>query len=966
MSDLPHSPHSCTRRKRPLAGALAAAAVAAWSGCPLTTGFGQAQPAAGAAAEVYTKAMTAFGSGDFPAAIAGLEQMISLGAEGPGMESVHYSLAAAHFNQKDLQKAKAAFETYLKLYPSGVRTADAMLAVAQIEALLGNKIGAAARFSDVAKMGGANREQAVLAQAVLLKEGGSPGEAAALLQEMVSGGLRTPETVQAALLLASVEAAHGERTKALGILSNLTGRLLPLIDNPLQLNSLAFEIGDSFLNAGEFKQALTAYGMVRRREDTVLLQQQRIQTLARRYEANAAAAKAEPSRAVELATTNQRIKTLVDQCKVTLEEAGKSAETLPALRARQAAAFQGLGKLEEAVLIFESLLTQSDPATRAGSLFSLGALHSQLGEAADCVRVLETYRKEFQTAKNMDAALLLQGTNLLQLDRNDDAAACFEALLARKPEGPHHATALFLLGNTRFSQSRYGDALETYKKYLKRYAKEEFAEEASYRGALSQFFSGQYGPALEAFEAYQKKHPNGLYVPDAEYRIAACYSAGGKPAEVVKLCTTWEARHGDHPVSGDVLSLHADALVALDKREQAIALYRKSSVCASTDEVVHYSLFAANKELQRLGRWAESADMFREFLAAKPNHSSQVLAMYWLARALYKEGKPEEAKSFLSSKIRLFIEDRSQDAVEQLLSQLAQLCAKPPRPAVVPAAQNGSASPGQEPPQSPPKAYVPEAEMSAFLEPKDFPDTPLVKARLLFARSELARMTKKPEDSAALLDRMCSEIPPDALGASLLAQCADRLLERGEAKKASKFYEELLRSFPKADLLDYAYNGLGQIALLEKRPADALLSFEAAVDKAGAANKLREVTLGRAKALLQLDRVDEARPVLEQVASTREWRGEATAEAVLLLGEVLARKGDLAGAIQYFQRVFVAYQRYEKQVARAYLRAAECFEQLQEPEKAAAHYRELGSKPKLAHLPEVAVARGRLKTEAPR
>ncbi len=957
MGSLPCSTLLPPARKQAFLSAAAAAAL-----CGLTSITGleaplQAQAPGEAAAEIYTKAMTAFSNGDFPAALAGLQQMLSIGAEGPGMESVHYSLAAAYFNQKEPQKAKAAFENYLKLYPAGVRAADALLALAQTEVLLGNKIGAAVRFADVAKLGGPNREQAVLAQAALLKEGGNAAEAAALLQELVAGGLRTPESVQAALLLGSVEAAHGERAKALGILGNLQGRLLPLVDNPLQLNALAFEIGDAFLNAGEFKQALAAYGMVKRREDTVLLQQQRIQALARKYEANIASAKAEPARAVELATGNQRIKALVDQCKLTLEEAGKSADTLPALRARQAAAYQGLGKLDEAVLLFESLLQKPDAPSRADALFSLGSLHAQLGEAADCIRVLETYRKEFGSAKNLDTALLLQGTNLLQLDRPEDAAACFDALLARKPESPHLATGLFLLANTRFSQSQYTDALETYKKYLKRFAKGEFAEEAAYRSALAHFFSGQYAPAMEGFESYQKAHPNGLYVQDAEYRIAACYSAAGKPAEVVKLCTTWEARHGDHPVSGDVLSLHADALVALDKREQAIALYRKSSVCAATEEVVHYSLFAANKELQRLGRWNQSADMFREFLAAKPNHPSQVLAMYWLARALAKEGKPEEAKSFLSSKIHAFIDDRSQDAVEQLLSQLAQLCSKPPRP---PATQDASTPPPAATP------HDPEASLNTFLAPKDFPDTPLVRARILFARSELARMTKKTDEAAALLDRMCKDIPAKALGASLLAQCADRLLERGDTTEAGKFYKELLRSFPKADLLDYAYNGLGQIALLNGKPAEALQSFEYAVDKAGAATKLREVTLGRAKALLQLGRTEDARPVLEQVAATREWRGEATAEAVLLLGEVLAKKGDLAGALQYFQRVFVAYQRYEKQVARAYLRAAECFEQLQEPEKAAAHYRELSSKPKLAHLPEVEVARSRLKQESPR
>ena len=356
MGLLPCSSNLPSARKQ---GVLSAAVAAALCGVTVFSGLDaplNAQAPGEAAAEIYTKAMTAFSSGDFTAAIAGLQQMLSIGAEGPGMESVHYSLAAAHFNQKEPQKAKAAFENYLKLYPAGVRVADALLALAQSEVLVGNKIGAAARFSEVASMGGPNREQAVLAQAALLKEGGNTGEAAALLQELVSGGLKTPESVQAALLLASVEAAHGERGKALGILGNLQGRLLPLVDNPLQLNALALEIGDAFLNAGEFKQALAAYGMVRRREDTVLLQQQRIQSLIRRYEANGASAKAEPARAVEFATANQRIKGLVDQCKLTLEEAGKSPDTLPALRTRQAAAYQGLGRLDEAVLLFESLL----------------------------------------------------------------------------------------------------------------------------------------------------------------------------------------------------------------------------------------------------------------------------------------------------------------------------------------------------------------------------------------------------------------------------------------------------------------------------------------------------------------------------------------------------------------------------------------------------------------------------------
>jgi lipopolysaccharide biosynthesis regulator YciM len=82
------------------------------------------------------------------------------------------------------------------------------------------------------------------------------------------------------------------------------------------------------------------------------------------------------------------------------------------------------------------------------------------------------------------------------------------------------------------------------------------------------------------------------------------------------------------------------------------------------------------------------------------------------------------------------------------------------------------------------------------------------------------------------------------------------------------------------------------------------------------------------------------------------------------LGDVAFAKGDISGAVQYFQRVFVAYQRYSKVVAKAYLRAADCFEKLGEPEKGMAHLREMISKEKLAAFPEMEAAKTRLGAEA--
>lgn len=922
--------------------------------CVFASGLSLAQvpPNSAQIAETYNKAMTAFASGDFAGAVSNLEQMLSQGAEGPGLESVHYSLAAAHFNMQGHAKAKSAFETYLKLYPNSPKSLDALLSLAQCQTLLGEKEKAVATFELVAQKGGPQKEQAQLAKAALLKEMDKKAEAAALLQSMIAGGLKTQESIQGAILLGAVEAERGERTNALKILEQLEGRFLHLIENPLQLNALAFEIGDAFLHAVDLKQALRAYSMVRAKADTILLQQQRIQSLLRRMENNVAAAKNEPARVVELTNANNRLKTLVDAAKLTLDQAKDAPDNLVALRARQAAAYQETGRIDEAIILFESVLGAPDKTGREDTLLSLGSLYAKNGDAAEAVRALKDLLSEFPKTKNIESALLLLGAQYIQQEQFEPAAKAFTALLNQAPKSAQVPTARFLLANAKFNQANYKEAAEEYQSYLKSFPKGEFKEEAEYRSALSRFFAGEYSPALDGFELYLKKHEDGLFVPDAAYRIAACYQAARRSEDVVKRCGLWEAKYGDHPLAGDVLALHGDALSALNKQDEAIGAYRKATVRGSTDEVVQYALFEANKLLQKLGRTPEATQMFLEFLAAKPEHPSSVLAMYWVAKGIHRAGKTEEAKEYLREKIAGFIADRSKDAVEQLLSQLAQLCAKPPR-------MEESSPPLNVAP------YNPEESLARHLDPKQLPGGSLVEARILYAQAELARFLRKPLPAAAALDAICDKTPPKTLGAALLAQSADRLLERRETKRALEFYKELSASFPKSELLDYAYNGQGQIALLENKPDDALRWFADAVDKAGASTKLRDVTLGRAKALLAQGKQDEAKPILEQVASTREWRGECTAEAVFLLGEVLEKNGDWAGAIQYYQRVFVAYQRYDRFVGRAYLKTAECFEKLNEPAKANAHYKELATKPRLATLPEVQTAKQRLAQKEP-
>lgn len=917
--------------------------------------LGQSPPPADAEViERYRSAMEAFGRGEFPTAISTFEDLISRGVGGPALENVRFSLAAALYNAKDTKKALQKFQEFAKSFPQNPKAQDALLAVANCQIALGDNRAASLTLTSLIKAGGANKDQALVLNASILRSAGKLDEAASLVKPIISAGIRAPETVRAAMLLASIEASKGNREGALQIATLLHGRS-DLIENPAELNALAYEIGDVFLKEKDYPRALQSYALIWSREEMIALQQSRGLSLAKQIEGNIALAKSEPTRVAEIIDTNNGLRNAFESAKVAIADLEKSPKSLISLRLRQARCYQEAGRHWEAVLLLESALDSREKEGMEELLFSLGSSHAEIGNREDSLTALNRLLHEFPSGKTSDSARYLQGVQLLQNNRYEEAATAFLRLLENSPKSPIADQAQFLLANACFALAQFSKAIEHYHQYQKSYPKGDHIEESGYRISLCHLSLGDYAKALESFESYTKKHPNGTFAGDASYRIAACYYAAKQYDTVIELCDRWETAFGLPSLRGEVFALKGDALAAKEMRLEATLAYRQAVELGSTDEIVQYALFEANKQLQRLGHWEQSAEMFKAFIASRPEHPAVVGATFWLTKAMVKQGKTEEAKRYLADQIVKYLPDQTRDAVEQLLSQLAQLCSKRPN---IPSSVTPPPSPIESKPQT---AYDPVGEMSRFLDPNSLPDTPLVRARIAFVRSELARLTKHPEEADKIIDSLCDHEDATGLSASLLAHCGDRLLERGNLEKATRFYRELMKAFPKSELLDYAYNGLGQIALREGNFEGSIRLFEDAIDKAGASTKLKDVTLGKGRALLMMGKLDEARPIFEQVASTREWRGESTAEAVFLIGEVLFKKNDYAAAVQYFQRVFVAYQRYLPTVAKAYLRAADCFEHLGAPEKAQAHLRELLRKDKkFSQFPESEIARKRL------
>ena len=931
--------------------------------------------------DTFKAGAAAFQSGNYDEAAKNFELVLTAGPTGEALETILFTLASTYFNQKNLPKAEGYYARCIKEFPDGKNKTKALIAVSQIQNQTGRKAEAEQTLKKASEGTGDLAVRARLAQASMLAESGKPDEAVAAIRPMIAGGIKDDLSVQAAMAIVEIESKQGNLDDALKLLDQLQAAS-ELIENPLQLDILAVRIGDGLLAKGEREKALRMYAIVRPKQVVMDLQKKRIEKIDKTIADNTAGLQKNPKALMEVNATNARLKEDQKQLQTVLEQFEKLPDTELPVRLRQAKAYDELDQKWETVLIWESLLESSkDPKIREDALFSIAAAYCSMGRVDDGLPALDRYLAEYPAGKYASQAGYLKGAVALEAGDFPKAESLFGERILRGDTNALAADMQFLLANTQFAQAvadsekraKYTEAIGNYKTYLSKYPKGKFAEESTYRIPLCSFQLGDYGKSMEGFQDYAKKFPNGTFLGDAGYRIALCYQAANKYDDVIRLCNEWVKQHEGESMQAEVLSLKGDAYDKKEMSAESAAAYRDSVNFAENDDLLKYSLFQANTQYQKLNRWDDIAEMFNRFIERHPKHPAVVASVYWVSKAKIKQGKPEEAKKYLADNILKNIGDRQQDAVEQLLTQLSQTCAKRPRPSLI-ASQNTSpqqesaskepadaqASSTPRPSPTPLPFYDSDADFAKYLSESSAGNGPLAKARMRFALAQLAGYTKRQDRQKELMASIYKDFPADQLSAMLLSECGQIALERGDADKAEAFFKELMTSFPKSDLLEYAYCGMGQVSLARNQPEEALKWFDDAVNKASADATLAQVTYGKGKALLAQGKFDEAKKIFEEVASTKDWRGEITAKALMSLGDLEEKRGKTDAAIQYYQRVFVAYQRYPAVVIPAYIKAADAFIKLNKPEDAAKDLKDMLSKPRLAASPLAEEARKKL------
>jgi TolA-binding protein len=910
-------------------------------------------------ATAHRQAMSEFQAGNYAKAATDLEALVARVAVTPQVEPIFYTIGSAYFNAGDYPKAIVAFRDYQSKFPKGQHTSLASFAIAQSNLFSKNFKDAAAQMAAL-ENDPQVREQALLFEAEALKAAGKIDDAIRTLEKLAVEGIRTPETMRATTTLAQLYAQKGDGAKALRTIETIHQKIA-LADNIIELNTLAIELGDKFYDKQQFKEALACYRYAFPREKVVRLQNDRIAELQRRIGENLAIIRANPTQIAQLAAVNNQLKASIANGQKQLGEFEKLPSITSAIYLRLGRCFYELDRKWEAVVVNQEILDRfKEGSEREPALFGLIVALAEVNQPHQAEERCEQYLRDFENGPNSATVGYLSGAVALQAGDPKAAQAHFNRILETQPQSQFREQIRYLLGNTGFMAGSYDEAVAAYKKYLSEFPKGTSAEDVKYRIALCALFAGKYQDAMNQLQDYVANHPNDSFLPDAKYRLAVCKYAASLYDEVVTDCQAWERQFPSNPQLGEVLALLGDACAASDRESAAIPAYIHSYQTATTDQVMNYSLFAASKFLQKQGEWDKVGELFSGFIKDKPDNLAVVSALYWVGKAKAHQGKIDEAKELAAATIKKYIADPKRDAVEQLITQLAQLCMQK-KPIIAEYGDPGSVAETSAQAGSTPAATTdPGTELDRLLACPANEHSATAKARILFAKGELARLLRQSEGEEEAIAQIAREFRPEDLSPLLLGKVGDYLLRTEKFDQAAGFYQRLLDDFPKSQMVDFACNGLGEIAYQKKDYVRALRVFTEGTEKIAAAQKLKEISLGRARALLALGKLDEAQTAFEQVASVREWRGEATACSVYSLGQIAAKRGKWAEANAYFQRVYVGYQKFLPWVAKSYIASGEIFEKLGQIQEATNTYRELLRNEKLSDFNEATQARKRL------
>lgn len=909
-----------------------------------------------------------FAEAKYQEALAKLEQA-KKNLNNKPFEGIMFIEGACHYNMNNYAKAIETLEAYVKEFPQGAAIIDVRMALGRSYIASKQEDKGVEVLTDVVRNSPQKKAEAGLVIADTLNRKDQKDKALEILKSVLADGIRSAESIQAAMLAANIYVSQGKLDEA-GTLMEKVRNFASGGDSIAQMNNIYLKLGDEMMEKKAFREALGAYQLVRKKAEISRIQTEQIKKLEGQLKTAKGVRKDELDTKLK---ANQEI----------MAEIEKRTDYDASLYYRLGRCYYEMGapkedgtlgdasRLWQATLAFEVIVNDyKEFPQRDKCMFGLIMVNAALKRIKDARELCQKFIDNFPDSDMIGQISEMYGMLAYQNKQLKEAVDAFAK--AESFPKADKARLRFLKGSVLFEMQKFDEARTAYELLIQEFPKEEaYKDDALYRIALSYFYQNDYKSVMKALKNYIKENPKGQYVVDARYRIAFInFQGGDKEDALEELQSIIKDAPNDqnigqvHALLGDIYNQKADYANATVNFAAAVDK-------AKTDDVLNYAMDQVTDLYVGSDKWKELADMWERYYSThKDNDDLALKAILWISRARIKEGKLEDAKKLLSEHIKTRIANPANQQVEGLIQQLVSISAPKRRRAATtttsaPAAGTDTAKPAdaKTAPAPAPAPAAPELtfedvekQLETLLTPPQEAMNGTAQMRILFAKTWLAKTMKIPDKAEKFFNIIIEVAKPDDLSPMLLATVGDSARKKGDLEKANACYVRLKDLFKDSEYADGAPVGLAEIAF-EKGAFDKALELFREAQTFPGSSRVLESTQGEAKTLAKLKKYDEAKKIFEQIANTKEWRGEATANALRMLGEIEALNGRHEAAIAYFQRVFIAHQKWKAEMAKAYLGCAKSFKTLGKNDEAKKTLDEMIARKDLEIQPEMKEAK---------
>jgi TolA-binding protein len=636
---------------------------------------------------------------------------------------------------------------------------------------------------------------------------------------------------------------------------------------------------------------------------------------------------------------------------------------------------------EAAAALYQDLLDTWPNSTFADqAYYELGIIRYEQRRYQAANEAFQAVVEDYPNAPRRGDAFYMLGNTYIALNNFDGAQESFDRAIAldAAPDSLKDAIT-FQQAWLQYDQGQYRDAAPAFMSLYRSDTSSDRQEDALFWGAESFYQTGNLARAQSLFQQYLDEYPDGQHVGAARYALGWTafkqqqYQNAARWFE--RFLSGTDQGSGDIPYRQDALLRLGDSYYALKRYPAAIRTYRRVEGSAAD-----YALYQTGQALDLADRPQEAIDTLQRLVQQYPNSD-------WRPEALYQVG---------------FINFQNQNYEAAIRAYRRVIDAYPNDPLAA-RAQYGIGD-----------ARFNAGRMSSSVTAyrrvlNEYPDSPFAADAASSMQYALIAMDDQAR-ATAIIDSFATANPNSSLVDELRFRQAEALYQSGRTDEALQSFRRFVRVSNDDALLPEAYyylgtiyasreeydaaegylrqvlnefegsaqeveaaRRLGEIYLERERYRDALSVYQTMGDAAEDPVNVTEARYGQARALLALNRLDEAEQLMnrtiDQFANQsaalpaqlglarvyqrqqrfdeaidryrtviRNAEAETGAEALYRLGSLLVDQGQPRRAIEELSRLPTLFGGYPEWIARSYLAQARAYRQLDRPGEAARLY----------------------------